>query len=71
MEFLSDDQTAVFGRFRGELARADLARFFHLDAARRSAYTWIDGWYNGRSRHSSIGCLSPLEYERRQFTLAA
>ncbi|MBS1905930.1 MAG: transposase, partial [Actinobacteria bacterium] len=42
-----------------------------IDAARRGAYTWIDGWYNARRRHSSIGYLSPLEYERRQLALAA
>ena len=24
---------------------------------------WIDGWYNARRRHSSIGYLSPLQYE--------
>ncbi|WP_367302594.1 IS3 family transposase, partial [Subtercola boreus] len=28
-------------------------------------------WYNARRRHSGIGYLSPLEYERRQLTLAA
>ncbi|WP_147305472.1 transposase [Subtercola boreus] len=42
-----------------------------VDGARRGAYTWIDGWYNARRRHSGIGYLSPLEYERRQLTLAA
>jgi transposase InsO family protein len=45
--------------------------FTTIDAARRAAYTWIDGWYNARRRHSGIGYLSPLEYERRQLTLAA
>nr|WP_116284931.1 IS3 family transposase [Subtercola boreus] len=45
--------------------------FATIDAARRGAYTWIDGWYNARRRHSGIGYLSPLEYERRQLTLAA
>ena len=34
-----------------------------IDAARRGAYTWIDAWYNARRRHSSIGYLSPLQYE--------
>ena len=34
-----------------------------LGAARRGAYTWIDAWYNARRRHSSIGYLSPLQYE--------
>ena len=45
--------------------------FATTDAARRGAYTWIDGWYNAQRRHASIGYLSPLEYERRQRTLAA
>lgn len=45
--------------------------FATIDAARRAAYTWIDGWYNARRRHSAIGYISPLEYERRQLTLAA
>ena len=42
-----------------------------IDAARRGAYAWIDGWYNACRRHSGIGYLSPLEYERRQLALAA
>ena len=45
--------------------------FATIHDARRAAYTWIDGWYNARRRHSSIGNISPLEYERRQLTLAA
>ena len=45
--------------------------FASIDAARRGAYTWIDGWYNAQRRHSGIGYISPLEYERRQLALAA
>lgn len=45
--------------------------FATIDDARRGAYAWIDGWYNARRRHSRIGYLSPLEYERRQLMLAA
>lgn len=45
--------------------------FATIDEARRGAYTWIDGWYNAQRRHSAIGYISPLEYERRQLTLAA
>lgn len=45
--------------------------FTTIKAARRGSYAWIDGWYNARRRHSSIGYLSPLEYERRQHALAA
>lgn len=45
--------------------------FATIHAARHASYGWIDGWYNARRRHSGIGHLSPLEYERRQLALAA
>ena len=45
--------------------------FATIEAARRGPYTWIDGWYNAHRRHSAIGYISPLEYERRQVALAA
>ena len=45
--------------------------FATIDATRRGSYAWIDGWYNAQRRHSGIGYISPLEYERRQLTLAA
>ena len=32
----------------------------------RAIFEWIEGWYNPRRRHTSIGDLSPLEYERRR-----
>jgi putative transposase len=28
-------------------------------------FEWIEGWYNPHRRHSSIGYLSPIEFERR------
>jgi len=28
-------------------------------------FNWIEGWYNTRRRHSSLGYLSPEEFERR------
>jgi transposase InsO family protein len=39
--------------------------FTTLDQLQRGTYTWIDAWYNARRRHSALGYLSPLEYERR------
>jgi len=39
--------------------------FTTLDQLRTGTYTWIDGWYNAQRRHSAIGYISPLEYERR------
>lgn len=33
--------------------------------ARLAVFTWIEGWYNPHRRHSSLGYLSPIHYERR------
>jgi putative transposase len=33
---------------------------------RRAVFEFIEGWYNLRRRHSSLGMLSPAEFERRQ-----
>jgi len=33
--------------------------------ARLAIFEWIEGWYNPQRRHSSIGYLSPNEFERR------
>ncbi|MBM4415103.1 MAG: IS3 family transposase [Chloroflexi bacterium] len=31
----------------------------------RAIFEWNEGWYNPRRRHTSIGDLSPVDYERR------
>jgi putative transposase len=31
----------------------------------RAIFEWIEGWYNPRRRHTSIGDLGPVDYERR------
>jgi len=28
-------------------------------------FTWIEGWYNRRRLHSTLGYLSPIDYENR------
>ncbi len=33
--------------------------------ARTAIFEFIEGWYNGRRLHSSLGYLSPVDYERR------
>jgi transposase InsO family protein len=38
--------------------------FTTLEQLRRATYVWIDSWYNAKRRHSAIGYLSPLDYER-------
>jgi putative transposase len=36
--------------------------------ARMAVFTWIEGWYNPRRRHSALGYLSPVNFERRSST---
>jgi len=31
----------------------------------RAIFEWIEGWHNPRRRHTSLGGLSPADYERR------
>jgi putative transposase len=39
-------------------------RFQTQAEARMAVFEWIEGWYNPQRRHSSIGYLSPNEFER-------
>ena len=41
------------------------SRFKTQAEARIAAFEFIEGFYNPRRRHSSIGYLSPVDYERR------
>jgi len=36
-------------------------------AARTAVFEFIEGWYNPSRRHSGIGYLSPMEFERRYY----
>ena len=31
----------------------------------KAVFDWIEGWYNTRRLHSSLGYLSPAQYEAR------
>jgi hypothetical protein len=45
-------------------------RFKTQAEARNATFVFIEGFYNRRRRHSSIGYLSPVDYERRHHVLA-
>ncbi len=35
----------------------------NLTDVRQQTFLWIEGYYNRRRRHSTLGYLTPLEYE--------
>lgn len=43
----------------------DRNRFMTREQARSAIFCWINSWYNTTRRHSSIGYVSPVEFERR------
>lgn len=43
----------------------DRRRFRSQAEARMAVFTFIEGWYNPRRRHSALDYLSPLDDERR------
>jgi putative transposase len=45
-------------------------RFKTQTEARRAAFEFIEGFYNPRRRHSSIGYLSPIDCERQHYAAA-
>ena len=54
---------AFFATLECELL--DRRRFRSQAEARMAVFAFIEGWYNPRRRHSALGYLSPVEYERR------
>ena len=44
----------------------DRRRFRSHAEARMAVFEFIEGWYNPHRRHSAIGYLSPINYERSQ-----
>ena len=46
------------------------SRFKTQAEARNATFAFIEGFYNKRRRHSSIGYLSPIDYERRHHAMA-
>jgi transposase InsO family protein len=60
------DNTPVgsfFGTLEQELARR--CRFATREAARREVFEYMEVWYDRQHRHSSLGYVSPAEFERK------
>ncbi|MGF6731368.1 transposase InsO family protein [Paraburkholderia youngii] len=52
---------SFFGTLEAELLSCE--HFATHEQARRSVFSFLEGWYNVRRLHSSIGYCSPLEFE--------
>lgn len=55
---------SFFASLKRELVHRN--RFTTREEARTAVFTWIEGWYNRKRRHSALGYLSPEEFEKRQ-----
>ena len=58
---------SFFPSLEGELVERN--SFQSKAQARMAVFTWIEGWYNPRRRHSGLGYLSSLNFERSQEAL--
>jgi putative transposase len=52
---------SFFGTLKSELTHR--TRFRTRDEARAAVFEWIECWYNRKRRHSSLGYLSPEQFE--------
>jgi putative transposase len=48
----------------------DRERFADRTVARAAIFEYVEGWYNPHRRHSALGYLSPIEFERLHGDLA-
>ena len=47
-----------------QLEVLDRRKWATRDSLANAIFEWIECWYNPKRRHSSLGMLSPTEYER-------
>jgi transposase InsO family protein len=52
---------SFFSRFKAELIEGGI--FEDIEQARPEVFSYIEGYYNRIRLHSSLGYLSPIEYE--------
>ena len=50
-----------------KIEKLDRQSWHSVEDVRAAVFEWIERWYNRRRRHSSLGYLSPLEYESQHY----
>ncbi|MGH3042545.1 MAG: transposase [Gaiellaceae bacterium] len=50
-----------------KIEKLDRQAWRSVEDVRAAVFAWIETWYNRCRRHSSLGYLSPLEYESRHY----
>ena len=56
-------------RYGLECELLDRSQFRNQAQARMAVFDYIEGWYNRHRRHSGLSYLSPVEFERRHYSL--
>jgi transposase InsO family protein len=56
-------RTRFFSRFKTELVEGE--SFESVEEARSEIFSYIEGYYNRIRRHSNLGYLSPMEFEKQ------
>ena len=54
---------SLFSRFKAELLNGDV--FYGLHDARMRIFEYVEGYYNTIRKHSSLGYISPVQFEDR------
>lgn len=50
-----------------KVERLDRSAYRSVDDVATDVFDWIETWYNRRRRHTSLGMISPLEYESQHY----
>ncbi len=50
-----------------KIERLDRRAYRSVDDVATDVFDWIESWYNRRRRHTSLGMISPLEYESQHY----
>lgn len=59
---------SFFGTLKRELVKGRV--FTSREQARQEVFEYIEVWYNRKRRHSTLGYLSPEQFERQQASMA-